>query len=279
MPELPEVETTARSLRPDLQGRTIAGVRGIDYPPLVEPLTPESFAARVTGRQILAVGRRAKFVLLYLDNGDVLTIHLRMSGRLHVTAGAEPPAPHVHAVLDLGDGRAVHFRDPRKFGRMRLLTAAEYAVLDAHLGPEPVAERFSIPELAGRLHARRRARLKAVLLDQRFLAGLGNIYADETLFRAGLHPLRPAGSLTPAEVARLHQAIRQILAEAIAAEGTTLGDRGYLFGEDRSGQFAARLCVYGRAGEPCPRCGTPIERQIIAGRSSHFCPHCQPGTP
>jgi formamidopyrimidine-DNA glycosylase len=275
MPELPEVETTARTLRPDLLGRTLVGVRGIDYPPLVEPLTPEVFAHRVTGRQILAVGRRAKFVLLHLDNSDILSIHLRMSGRLYVTADTGPPAPHVHAVLELSDGHALHLRDPRKFGRMRLFTAAEYAALDARLGPEPVTEGFSSDQLAGRLHARRRARLKAVLLDQRFVAGLGNIYADETLFRARLHPLRPAGSLSPEEIVRLHRAIQETLTEAIAAEGTTLGDMIYLFGEGRSGQFAERLCVYGHAGEPCPVCGTPIERRIIAGRSSHFCPVCQ----
>lgn len=275
MPELPEVETTARALRPDLLGRTIVGVWGVDYPPLCTPLTPGDFAAGVTGRQILAVDRRAKFVLLRLDNGDVLSIHLRMSGRLYVTAGTDPPARHVHAVIELSDGRALQFRDPRKFGRMRLLTAAEYAVLDSRLGPEPATDAFSVDELTSRLHARQRARLKAVLLDQRFVAGLGNIYADETLFRAGLHPLRPAGSLSPPEIARLHQAIRQVLAEAIAAEGTTLGDMGYLFGEGRSGQFAERLCVYGHAGEPCSECGTPIVRQVIAGRSSHFCPNCQ----
>lgn len=275
MPELPEVETTARALRPDLLGRTIVRVRGIDYPPLVEPLNPASFARRVRGRQILAVGRRAKLILLHLDNGNVLSIHLRMSGRLYIAATAAPPTPHVHAVLELSDGRSLCLRDPRKFGRMRLLTAAEYAALDAHLGPEPVTEGFSVDQLAGRLRARRRARLKAVLLDQRFVAGLGNIYADETLFRAGLHPLRPAGSLSPAEVARLHRAIRETLAEAIAAEGTTLGDMVYLFGEGRSGRFAARLCVYGHAGEPCPICGAAIVRQIIAGRSTHFCPVCQ----
>ena len=274
MPELPEVETTVRTLRPDLLGRTIVGVRGIDYPPLVVPLPPEDFAQRVVGRQILAVGRRAKFILLHLDNDEILSVHLRMSGRLYITASTEPLAPHVHAVLDLNDGRAVHMRVPRKFGRMRLLTAAEYASLDARLGPEPLAASFTVDELASRLQARR-ARLKALLLDQHFLAGLGNIYTDETLFRAGLHPLRPADDLDPEEISRLYHAIRQILTEAITAEGTTLSDSGYLFGEEQPGQFAERLCVYGRAGEPCPTCGTPIVRQIIAGRSSHFCPVCQ----
>jgi formamidopyrimidine-DNA glycosylase len=275
MPELPEVETTARTLRPDLTGRTIVAVRGIDYPPLVEPLAPGSFAQRLVGQRIEAVGRRAKLVLLHLGNGEVLSIHLRMSGRLCVRPTEELPAPHTHAVLDLDNGRALHLRDPRKFGRMRLFTAEEFVAMGLRLGPEPIMEGFTVAVLAARLHARRRARLKAVLLDQRFLAGLGNIYADESLFRARLHPLRPAGSLSPEETARLHHAIQSVLSEAIAAEGTTLGDMGYLFGEGRSGSFAERLCVYGRQGEPCPACGAPIVRQVIAGRSSHFCPRCQ----
>lgn len=275
MPELPEVETTARALRPDLLDRTVIRVRGLDYPPLVEPLTPDDFAARLTGQRIVGVGRRAKLILLQLAEDAVLTVHLRMSGRLYLRPAAVEPRPHTHAVLDLDDGRALHLRDPRKFGRLRLYTAAEYAMLDRRLGPEPLAADFTAEVLASRLRARRRARLKAVLLDQRSLAGLGNIYADESLFRAGLHPRRPAGSLSAQEVAHLHRAIQEVLREAIAANGTTLGDGLYLFGADEAGQFAARLRVYGRGGEPCPSCGTAIERQTVAGRSSHLCPLCQ----
>jgi len=275
MPELPEVETTARNLRPDLLGRTFIAVRGLDYPPLVEPFTPAEFAARLAGRRVVAVGRRAKFILLQLDDGEVLTIHLRMSGRLYLQPTAAVPLSHTHAVLDLDDGRALHLRDPRKFGRLRLLTSAEYETWHGLLGPEPLAADFSAGVLASRLLARRRARLKAVLLDQRFLAGLGNIYADEALFRARLHPLRPAGSLSSAEVAQLHGAIQEVLLEAIAANGTTLGDGLFLFGAGEAGRFAERLRVYGRRGEACTSCGTTIERQIIAGRSSYFCPACQ----
>ena len=275
MPELPEVETTARILGPELMGRTIVGVRGIDYPPLVEPLSPDEIARRLAGRRITRVGRRAKFLLLHLDDGAVLAVHLRMSGRLYLSPRTSPAEHHTHAVLELDDGRALHFRDPRKFGRMRLLQPGEYAALDGRLGPEPLDGRWDASTLAGQLRRRPRARLKALLLDQRFLAGLGNIYSDEALFRAGLHPARPAGSLAPAEVERLHQAIVAVLQEAIAANGTTLSDGIYLFGPGEAGRFAERLQVYGRAGKPCPRCGAAIARETLAGRSSHFCPHCQ----
>lgn len=275
MPELPEVETIARALRPDLLGRTVIGARGLDYPPLVEPLTPDEFSVRLAGQSIAGVGRRAKLILLQLEEGAVLTVHLRMSGRLHLRPATAEPLPHTHAILDLDDGRALHLRDPRKFGRLRLYTAAEYAALDRRLGPEPLAADFTAAVLASRLQARRRSQLKAVLLDQNSLAGLGNIYADEALFRACLHPRRPAGSLSAAEIARLHRAIQEVLREAIAANGTTLGDGIYLFGADEAGRFAERLRVYGRLGRPCPSCGAAIERQTIAGRSSHFCPACQ----
>ncbi len=275
MPELPEVETTARILRPDLLGRSVVRVRGLDYPPLVEPLTSEEFADRMRGRRIVAVGRRAKLLLLQLEEGEVLTVHLRMSGRLYLRPAVEDPLPHTHAVLDLDDGRALHLRDPRKFGRLRLYTADEYAALHRRLGPEPLSADFTPEVLASRLGARRRAQLKAVLLDQRSLAGLGNIYADEALFRARLHPRRPAGGLSAMEIAQLHRAIREVLLEALTANGTTLGDGIYLFGADEAGRFAERLQVYGRAGAACFSCGTPIERQTVAGRSSHFCPVCQ----
>ncbi len=275
MPELPEVETTARSLRPGLLGRVIVDVRAIDYAPLVEPLTPQAFAAAVTGRTIQQIGRRGKFLLLQLDSTDVLAIHLRMSGRLYLVPREGPVDRHTHAILDLDNGRSLHFHVPRKFGRMRLLTTAQYEALDAQLGPEPLAPSFTARALVARLQSRPRARLKALLLDQRFIAGLGNIYADESLFRAGLQPLRASGSLSPEETEHLYKAITEVLSEAIAAEGTTLADGVYLFGPGEAGRFAARLQVYGRPDQPCPRCGDPIRRQVVAGRSTHFCPRCQ----
>lgn len=275
MPELPEVETTARILAPELLARTVVAVHGIDYPPLIAPLPPEEFARRLAGRRITALGRRAKFLLLHLDDGAVLAVHLRMSGRLYLSPREAPVERHTHAVLELDDGRALHFRDPRKFGRMRLMDPEEYASLDRQLGPEPLSPHWDAAALMARLRRRPRARVKALLLDQHFLAGLGNIYSDEALFRAGLHPARPAGSLSPGEVERLHKAIRAVLAEAIDANGTTLSDGIFLFGSGEAGRFAERLRVYGRAGKPCPRCGRAIVRELLAGRSSHFCPYCQ----
>ncbi len=277
MPELPEVETTARALRRDLPGKTVVGVRALDYAPLVAPLTPEEFAAAMGGQRITGVGRRAKFVLLYLESGAVLAVHLRMTGRLYVVPGETEPDRYTHAVLDLDDGNSLHFRDPRKFGRMRLLTDREFSRLDALLGPEPLDPALTAARLHDRLQARGRARLKPLLLDQRFLAGLGNIYADETLFRARLHPLRAAGSLSEEEAGRLHRAMVEVLEEAIAAEGTTLSDGTFLFGSGEPGHFAERLRVYGRAGKPCLACGRPIERRIVGGRSTHFCLECQKG--
>ncbi|MGB9722295.1 MAG: bifunctional DNA-formamidopyrimidine glycosylase/DNA-(apurinic or apyrimidinic site) lyase [Chloroflexia bacterium] len=275
MPELPEVETTARALRPHLAGRTIVGIRALDYTPLIAPYGREDFIAALVGCRVQEVGRRGKHLLLGLEDGRFLAVHLGMSGRLLLFPGEIPPDRHTHAVLDLDDGRALHFCDPRKFGRMRLLSPEDYAALDRSLGPEPLSPDWTAGLLAERLRCRPRARLKALLLDQRFLAGLGNIYADEALFGAGLHPCRPAGSLSPEEVIRLHRAVREVLEEAVAAEGTTLADRAFLFGRGEGGRFAERLQVYGRAGRPCPRCGTAIRCERVAGRSSHFCPRCQ----
>ncbi|MBN1484217.1 MAG: bifunctional DNA-formamidopyrimidine glycosylase/DNA-(apurinic or apyrimidinic site) lyase [Chloroflexia bacterium] len=275
MPELPEVETTARTLRDSLPGRSIQTIRGPDYVPTIEPLSPAGLAARLIGRRITEVGRRAKYLLLFLDNGDILSVHLRMSGRLFVQSRGACGDRHTRIILELDDGQALHFQDVRKFGRMRLLTAAEYTALDQQLGPEPLGPAFSPTVLAEGLARRARARLKPLLLDQEFLAGLGNIYADESLFRAGLHPLRQAGRLDPEEVRRLYQAIRDVLIEAIAAQGTTLSDGLYRFGPGQPGRFAEELQVYGQGGQPCPRCGAALERQYIGGRSSHFCPQCQ----
>jgi formamidopyrimidine-DNA glycosylase len=230
----------------------------------------------LTDRTIRGVGRRGKFILLRLDSGDTLTVHLRMSGRLFLAPGKIGPDKHTRAIMDMDDGRELHFRNPRKFGRMRLLNASEYDALDARLGPEPLDSSFDAAAFVARLRERPRARLKPLLLDQRFLAGLGNIYADEALFRAGLNPLRRAGGISSEQGRRLHGAVAEVLHEAIAAEGTTLSDGVYRFGQDEAGRFAERLRVYGRGDQPCRVCGTPIVRQPIAGRSSHFCPHCQP---
>ena len=270
MPELPEVETVARGLRA-VQGRRIVAVR-VDWERTVVP-PPPAFEARLLGQRILAVRRRGKWLVLSLEGGAGLLVHLRMSGRLLLESGGVEEDPHTRVVLGLDDGRRLRFSDPRKFGRM-VLTEDPEAVLGA-LGPEPLGEDFT-PRRLGEMLSRRRARLKSLLLDQRFVAGLGNIYVNEILWRAGLHPLRRANTLSTVEVARLHHAIQEVLEEAIARRGSTLEDRRYVGADGQPGGFAARLAAYGRAGHPCPRCGTTIERITVGGRGTYLCPRCQP---
>jgi formamidopyrimidine-DNA glycosylase len=268
MPELPEVETVARGLQERLPGSTITGA-AILWPRTLARPTPDEFQARIAGRRIESVGRRGKYVVIKLDRGYLL-VHLKMSGRLLIAPAGEPLDPHIRATFDLDGGRQLRFRDARKFGRVYLVDQPEE--ITAPLGPEPLAGAFSQEEFA-RLLGRRSGRLKSMLLNQEFLAGVGNIYADEILFVARLNPLRRADSLTKEEQARLYEAIRSVLQRAIDASGTTLPDRNYLDGEGRAGEYLAQ--VYGRAGQPCPVCGTLIERVVIGGRSTHFCPHCQ----
>ncbi len=272
MPELPEVETVARALRAPLIGHTIVEVE-VRWPRSVVPPHPAAFSRRLTGQQISEVGRRGKWVVITLDGGDTLLVHLRMTGRLVLGSGMCPDDRHLRVLLSLDDGRRLCFFDPRKFGRM-VLTARPQEVLGS-LGPEPLGADFT-PELFGDMLAQRRGRIKPLLLDQRFLAGLGNIYTDEALWRANIHPLRQANSLSPTEVRRLHQAIQSVLQAAIASAGTTLPDAAYQRPDGRAGEFANQLMVYGRATEPCPRCGTTIVRTRISQRGTYLCPRCQP---
>jgi len=270
MPELPEVETIIHQLRPRLLGRRIVAAwvgweRIVDRPPA------EVFCQRLRGQTFIAAKRRGKFLLFPLHGGETLLIHLRMTGSLLLHPGNVEPDRHTHAVLTLDDGQRLHYRDPRKFGRLYLVSDPQEVV--GGLGPEPLAPDFDAKALAARL-AGRRARIKPLLLDQRILAGLGNIYADEALFRAGIHPLRSAQSLSADEIAQLHAAIRSVLQEAIRARGSTLRD--YRTAEGEPGRFQERLRVFRREGEPCPRCGTPLARIRIGGRSTYFCPRCQP---
>lgn len=274
MPELPEVETTLRAL--DVAGRTVLAVRGIDYPPTVAPASPETFARALLQRRILTVQRRGKYLLLHLEGEAVLAVHLRMSGRLLQLRGRPEPDRHTRLILDLDDASSLVLRDPRKFARVRVLSRQEYLGLDAALGPEPFSVCRDAAAWQARLFRHPRSRLKALLMDQRFLAGVGNIYADEALHRACLHPLRPVSSLSADEAVRLGEALLEVLEEAIAAEGTTLADGAYRFGEGRTGNFHPMLRVYGREGKPCLRCGTPIVRIPFAARSSYYCPVCQP---
>ncbi len=271
MPELPEVETLARELREVLVGRSIVGVE-VRWARTIATPDPEAFAQWLTGRRIQEIRRRGKWLLLGLDGERWLLVHLRMSGRLAVEDADAPEDIHTRVVFRLDNGQHLRFSDPRKFGRMVLTACPEDWLGD--LGPEPLDPALTPERLAGMLRGRR-VRLKVLLTDQRFLAGLGNIYADEVLWRAGLHPLRRADRLTPEETARLHGAIREVLEGAIARRGTTLADRRYVLPDGRPGEFAAHLVVYGREGESCPRCGAPIVRARVGGRSAHFCPQCQ----
>jgi formamidopyrimidine-DNA glycosylase len=292
MPELPEVETVARDLQ-----RWVAGARIDDAEVRWErtirhPLPSERFVAELRGAAIRRVGRRAKSVLLHLEDGRVMTVALRMTGALIVAAPGTPDDPYARVVFRLADGRELRYRDVRKFGRIGLWEGgglqarrgpsgsraaearAPYRVGEVfgRHGPEPLARSFSAARLADRLR-RRSARLKTLLLDQSFVAGVGNIYADEALWRARLHPLRAADTLTPAEIRRLHRAIRHVLRQGIRNRGASFAD--YVGADGEPGDNAERLAVYQRTDEPCLRCGRPIQRIVLGQRSTHFCPRCQ----
>ncbi len=271
MPELPEVENIVRGIRPLLVGRTIVDARVLWERTVARP-SASSFVAHAKGRRVLSVGRRGKYVRIELS-GVWLLFHLKMSGRLRWGASAEPDGPYTRLALDLSGGRRLRFDDPRKFGRAYLVENPEEVT--GSLGPEPLDVQFSLENLRALL-ARRHGRLKPVLVDQSFLAGVGNIYADEILFWARLHPLRSAGSLCEHEQARLYVALRRVLEQAIVGHGTTLDDGGYVDSMGEAGQYQEQIAVYHRTGMPCRCCGTHIQRMVIGQRSAHFCPTCQP---
>jgi formamidopyrimidine-DNA glycosylase len=280
MPELPEVETVARDLRPRLVGATITGAR-TNWIRTLRSQDPVGFDEGVAGREILAVGRRAKQLVVELSGEAALTIHLKMTGQLFVVPAGTREDPYVRLVLELADGREVHFRDIRKFGRIglyghdpisgELVEDLGGAAVFGAIGPEPLADAFTLRDFRARLR-RRKGRLKPLLLDQSFLAGVGNIYADEALWRARLHPLRSASSLRRPDERRLYEAIRAVLAEAVERRGSSIDD---YTAPDGDGSMQERLDVYQRTGEPCPRCGRPIRRIVIGARSTHFCSWCQ----
>lgn len=278
MPELPEVETVVRGLNAArLCDMPIAQVK-VCRASVVAGMPPAAFARALTGRTVRGFRRRAKYILADLDDGRRLLIHLRMTGQFRIESGAATPAdPHDRMVLVFADGRRLHFHDSRAFGRFRLVAAHEKPL--AHLGPEPLDRAFTAKVLTERLRTHRR-RIKPVLLDQTVVAGLGNIYVDESLWAAGIHPSRAANTLVPAEVKRLHAAIRRILPQAIRAGGTTLGRGATTFRTvgGGGGNHAQALQVFRRGGAPCPRCGHPLMRTVLAQRGTHFCPHCQPET-
>ncbi len=272
MPELPEVETIRRDLAHAVVGRAITAVEWLDARIVRGDVEGAELAARMVGRQGAAVARRGKFLVWRFTSGEGLLLHLGMSGRLTVGPRSDEAWPrHTHLVVALSSGAVVRLVDPRRFGRVAWLAAP--AAGPGGMGPEPLSPRFTAESL-GRILAGRRAPIKAVLLDQRRVAGLGNIYVDEALFRARLHPARPAGSLGAREVGALHRAIRRVLRDALADRGTTFMD--YRDAHGQRGEHAAHLGVYGRAGQPCRRCGAPIVRVVVAARGTHLCARCQP---
>jgi formamidopyrimidine-DNA glycosylase len=277
MPELPEVESVRRQLEPALVGRRFERV-SIDDPRLVRPYEPAEVAAELEGERVTAVERRGKYLVVRFESVRVLLIHLRMTGSLlHAPGGSLGDDPHRRAVVRLDNGSDVAYRDVRRFGTWLLLEPGEAEpYLGARVGDEPLDALFTAARLGERL-AGRRTSLKAALLDQRTLAGMGNIYVDEALWRARLNPLRPAAGLDPAELRRLHRGIRAALEHGLARQGSTLRD--YRLPDGSGGSMQDEFRVYGRRDEPCDRCGTLIARTQVAGRTTWFCPTCQPEKP
>ncbi len=276
MPELPEVETVASDLRGQIVGRRFTEAH-ILWPRTLAAPEEAALEDRLAGRQVIDVGRRGKYILIHLSDGQTLIVHLRMTGRLAIVPGDSPLLEDKHlrawfALAGVGgaEGEALTFNDSRKFGRIWLVHDIDEVT--GKLGPEPLAWDLAQEAFAARLRKRKVA-IKALLLDQTAVAGVGNIYADEALFRAGIHPLRKSSTLTDDELSRLYDSLREVLHEAINKRGTLLRDYRTPYGED--GYFKNDLRVYGKWKEPCPRCGRPIERIRVTQRSTHFCPNCQ----
>ncbi|MBN1217973.1 MAG: bifunctional DNA-formamidopyrimidine glycosylase/DNA-(apurinic or apyrimidinic site) lyase [Anaerolineae bacterium] len=265
MPELPEVETVVRGLRGPLVGRTFTGVTVLWPKAVKTPSLPE-FTRRLPGQRIEAISRRAKYLCFYLSGGDFLFLHLKMSGDLLVEPASDPPDPHVRTIFDLDNSHQLRFKDTRKFGRVYLVADPDTVV--GKLGPEPLADDFTAADFKA-LFRRRKGRLKPLLLNQEFIAGIGNIYADESCFLAGLDPRRQVDTLTGEDLDKLYHAVRQALNRGIMFKGASL-DEVY-----RGGEFQKHFQVYQRTGEACYRCGASIQRVVLGGRSTHFCEQCQ----
>lgn len=271
MPELPEIETIATTLRygtkdqPPVVGRQVLSTQLLWERTLADP-GPAEFRARIIGQTITGTGRRGKYLMLPLT-ADTLLIHLRMSGDLLVESVTQPSAPHHRLILELDGGLRLAFNDTRKFGRVWLTSNPDTVLM--RLGPEPLDPAFTAGDLYQSLQTRRR-QLKPLLLDQAFLAGMGNIYTDEALHMARLHPLTIANTLTVEQAERLWSSIRQVLADGIRNNGASI-DWVY-----RGGGYQHHFRVYQRAGEPCHECGTPVERIVVGQRGTHLCPTCQP---
>jgi formamidopyrimidine-DNA glycosylase len=274
VPELPEVETIRIGLERQLLGSSIVDVVVGDFPDVIEGLSVEQFRKSVIGCSFTQLGRRGKYLLLGLEGDLAIMVHLRMTGQLLVEpAGAESTRfERLRFVLD--EGRTLRFADQRKFGRVALLTPEDVQMLDGKLGAEPLGDAFTARWLATSL-AGRSGMIKPLLLDQHFIAGIGNIYADEALYRSGIHPMTTAGALTSDQIGLLHRQIRLVLRESIDRRGTTFSSYRDSSGNAGSNQFALLVYGLGRKHQPCVKCGAELDCIIVAGRSSHYCPGCQ----
>lgn len=270
MPELPEAETIVRGLRPGLEGALIERARILR--PDILRTSPSRFRKQVSGRTIRSVGRRGKNIVIELDPSALLVVNLGMTGKL-ITLPSASPSTHPAVRFQLDRGRVMVYDDVRRFGAVELLSPSEWQERSASMGPEPLDDAFTGRDMFQRLQASR-APARSWLLDQRRVAGVGNIYANEALWRARVHPARPANSLTLEEGSALHRAVRDVLRSAIENGGTTL--RNYRDASGEPGKNAPRLAVYGRVGQPCIRCEGPIERIVFGNRSAFLCSECQP---
>jgi formamidopyrimidine-DNA glycosylase len=273
MPELPEVETTARGLRERIVGRKVVRVSGVDWPRMLPQTSEAELNAALKRRKVISVGRRGKYLLIEFDKDRWLAIHRKMSGNLLLRPADASSEAHTHLEIEFDDRMLLRFVDPRKFGRIYLFRSSDELAdfVAEHLGPDSLID-LNAEVLVDKLRGRR-GRIKSLLLDQAFLAGVGNLYADEALWEAKLHPLRTADSLSENEITRLAIAIKQVLVMGIERRGTSFSS--YRDADGTPGENQDFLNAYARESQPCPRCGTPIRRILIGQRSSHFCPHCQ----
>jgi len=269
MPELPEVETIKNELMPHILGRRLTGVT-LCWEGIVRKPSVAEFHSRLIGQEITGLGRRGKYLIFNLSSGEALIIHLKMTGSLLLSPATDEPNKFTRAIIHLDNNCQLHFRDPRKFGAMWLVADINSVV--RKLGPEPLNENFTPQLLLERL-AKRKAPIKALLFDQSLIAGIGNMYADEALFSAGIHPERPGESLSPEEVERLHHSIQEVLWSAIGNKGASVDT--YFRPNGKLGTAHFQFQVAHRGGQPCPTCGTPIARLPIRNRGSYFCPNCQ----
>jgi formamidopyrimidine-DNA glycosylase len=278
--ELPEVEVMRRDLEKDVVGRRIKKVEVKAHKNAMRAIRRHAkrkeFADRLAGKKIAKVDRKGKYILLHLDGGDVVVVHFGMSGQFIRGTKRQAPPQHTHVVIDFVQGGDLRFLDPRTFGEMFVTSADDLGKVKelSHIAIDPLEDTFTWPQFSEVLAAKQ-AKLKSLLMDQKFVAGLGNIYSDEVLWAAGLRYDRMSDTLSSQEVRRLYRGLQEVLQDSIRYRGTTLGDEAYvdLFG--KPGEFQNELKVYGRRGQPCPRCRTPIEAVSISGRNTYFCPQCQ----